>query len=142
MSILIFGGAGFLGSHLCERMVKDGHDVICVDNFFTGTKHNILPLMYRYSAINRRTQQVAGERVETEGLYALATPLEWPGALQSLRQRSCMVGARRHTLRMRRVRPPDEPDIGHLVSRHTEAAQALVPRDMGDLRAPPWHFGG
>jgi len=39
--ILVTGGAGFLGSHLCERLLQDGHDVICVDNFFTGTKDNI-----------------------------------------------------------------------------------------------------
>ena len=36
--ILVTGGAGFLGSHLCERLLEDGHDVLCVDNFFTGTK--------------------------------------------------------------------------------------------------------
>jgi len=35
---LVTGGAGFLGSHLCERLLADGHDVICLDNFFTGTK--------------------------------------------------------------------------------------------------------
>ena len=40
-SILVTGGAGFLGSHLCDRLLADGHDVICVDNFFTGTKPNI-----------------------------------------------------------------------------------------------------
>lgn len=39
--ILITGGAGFLGSHLCDRLIKDGHDVLCVDNFFTGSKTNI-----------------------------------------------------------------------------------------------------
>lgn len=37
---LITGGAGFLGSHLCDRLIKDGHDVLCVDNFFTGNKSN------------------------------------------------------------------------------------------------------
>jgi UDP-glucuronate decarboxylase len=43
--ILVTGGAGFLGSHLCERLLADGHDVLCVDNFFTGTKDNIIHLM-------------------------------------------------------------------------------------------------
>lgn len=45
MKILITGGAGFLGSHLCERLLADGHEVICVDNFYTGDKANIRHLM-------------------------------------------------------------------------------------------------
>jgi len=43
--VLVTGGAGFLGSHLCERLLKDGHDVICLDNFFTGSKDNIAHLI-------------------------------------------------------------------------------------------------
>jgi UDP-glucuronate decarboxylase len=43
--ILVTGGAGFIGSHLCERLVKAGHDVLCVDNYFTGTKKNVAHLM-------------------------------------------------------------------------------------------------
>ena len=43
--ILVTGGAGFIGSHLCERLVKEGNDVICVDNFFTGSKKNIEQLL-------------------------------------------------------------------------------------------------
>lgn len=43
--IVVTGGAGFLGSHLCEKLLNQGHEVICVDNFFTGDKRNILPLM-------------------------------------------------------------------------------------------------
>ena len=42
--ILVTGGAGFLGSHLCEKLLDDGHDVICADNLFTGNKENILHL--------------------------------------------------------------------------------------------------
>ncbi len=43
--VLVTGGAGFLGSHLCDRLVRDGHDVLCVDNFFTGSKQNIAHLL-------------------------------------------------------------------------------------------------
>jgi UDP-glucuronate decarboxylase len=43
--ILVTGGAGFLGSHLCRKLIGQGHDVICADNFFTGTKDNILELL-------------------------------------------------------------------------------------------------
>ncbi len=45
MRILVTGGAGFIGSHLCERLLKEGHDVLCLDNFFTGSKRNIAPLL-------------------------------------------------------------------------------------------------
>ncbi|MCX7957625.1 MAG: GDP-mannose 4,6-dehydratase, partial [Deltaproteobacteria bacterium] len=41
MRILVTGGAGFIGSHLCERLLKDGHYVICLDNLFSGSKDNI-----------------------------------------------------------------------------------------------------
>ena len=43
--ILVTGGAGFIGSHLCDRLLDQGHEVICVDNFFTGQKRNIAHLM-------------------------------------------------------------------------------------------------
>lgn len=43
--ILVTGGAGFLGSHLCERLLDEGNDVICLDNFFTGSKSNIVHLL-------------------------------------------------------------------------------------------------
>ncbi|HEY0336049.1 MAG TPA: NAD-dependent epimerase/dehydratase family protein, partial [Burkholderiales bacterium] len=39
--VLVTGGVGFLGSHLCERLLQNGHEVLCVDNFFTGTKDNV-----------------------------------------------------------------------------------------------------
>ena len=45
--ILVTGGAGFLGSHLCERLLAEGNDVICVDNYFTGRKSNIASLLVR-----------------------------------------------------------------------------------------------
>ena len=43
--VLVTGGAGFLGSFLCERLLEDGYDVVCVDNFYTGTKRNIIHLL-------------------------------------------------------------------------------------------------
>src|SRR6476646_11131204 len=43
--VMVTGGAGFLGSHLCERLLRDGHDVLCVDNYFTGRKDNIAHLL-------------------------------------------------------------------------------------------------
>jgi len=43
--VLVTGGVGFLGSHLCERLLAEGHDVLCIDNFFTGTKDNVLHLL-------------------------------------------------------------------------------------------------
>ena len=43
--ILITGGAGFIGSHLCARLLEEGNDVICLDNYFTGSKENVIPLL-------------------------------------------------------------------------------------------------
>ena len=45
MKILVTGGAGFIGSHLCEKLLGAGHDVLCVDNYFTGTKKNLSHLL-------------------------------------------------------------------------------------------------
>ena len=50
MRILVTGGAGFLGSHLCERLLKDGNEVVCLDNFFTGRKQNIAHVLRRTRA--------------------------------------------------------------------------------------------
>ena len=45
LTVLVTGGAGFIGSHLCERLLQEGHEVLCVDNFYTGCKRNVAHLM-------------------------------------------------------------------------------------------------
>jgi UDP-glucuronate decarboxylase len=72
--ILVTGGAGFLGSHLCERLLKDGNEVICVDNFFTGTKDNIAHLLSnpRFELI--RHDITFPLFVEVDEIYNLACP--------------------------------------------------------------------
>lgn len=72
--ILVTGGAGFLGSHLCERLLKDGHEVICVDNFFTGTKANIQHLMANPYLEVLRHDITFPLYVEVDEIYNLACP--------------------------------------------------------------------
>ena len=68
------GGAGFLGRHLCERLLKDGNDVICVDNFFTGSKRNIVEFIdHPYFEINRH-DVCFPLYVEVDEIYNLACP--------------------------------------------------------------------
>ena len=54
--ILITGGAGFIGSHLCERLLDEGNEVICVDNFFTGNKRNIIHFLDSHKRIKMGTK--------------------------------------------------------------------------------------
>jgi UDP-glucuronate decarboxylase len=72
--ILVTGGAGFLGSHLCERLLADGHDVLCVDNFFTGTKSNIKPLLEHPFFELMRHDVTFPLYVEVDEIYNLACP--------------------------------------------------------------------
>lgn len=72
--ILVTGGAGFLGSHLCERLVKDGHDVLCVDNFFTGSKANIAHLLREPYFELMRHDVTFPLYVEVDQIYNLACP--------------------------------------------------------------------
>jgi UDP-glucuronate decarboxylase len=72
--VLVTGGAGFLGSHLCERLLKDGHDVICLDNFFTGTKDNVAHLMDNRSFELMRHDVTFPLYVEVDEIYNLACP--------------------------------------------------------------------
>ena len=72
--VLVTGGAGFLGSHLCERLIADGHDVLCVDNYFTGRKDNIAQLM-PYAHFEALRHDVCFPLyVEVDEIYNLACP--------------------------------------------------------------------
>ncbi len=79
--ILVTGGAGFLGSHLCERLVESGHDVICVDNFFTSQKSNIEHLLDRSNFELVRHDIVFPLHLEVDEIYNLACPAA-PGHYQ------------------------------------------------------------
>lgn len=72
--ILVTGGAGFLGSHLCDRLIKDGRDVLCVDNFFTGSKANIVHLMDNPFFEVMRHDVTFPLYVEVDQIYNLACP--------------------------------------------------------------------
>lgn len=72
--VLVTGGAGFLGSHLCERLLRDGHDVLCVDNFFTGTRDNIRPLLANPQFELTRHDVTFPLYVEVDEIYNLACP--------------------------------------------------------------------
>jgi len=72
--VLVTGGAGFLGSHLCERLINDGHDVICLDNFFTGSKDNIAHLLSNPFFEVMRHDVIFPLYIEIDEIYNLACP--------------------------------------------------------------------
>ncbi|NML09427.1 SDR family oxidoreductase [Sphingobium sp. AR-3-1] len=72
--ILVTGGAGFLGSHLCDRLVAQGHDVLCVDNLFTGSKSNLVQLLGRHNFEYMRHDVTFPLYVEVDEIYNLACP--------------------------------------------------------------------
>lgn len=72
--VMVTGGAGFLGSHLCERLLNDGHDVLCVDNFYSGTKDNIEHLVENPHFEMMRHDVTFPLYVEVDEIYNLACP--------------------------------------------------------------------
>jgi UDP-glucuronate decarboxylase len=74
MRILVTGGAGFIGSHLCERLLGEGHDVVCLDNFFTGAKRNISHLLDNHNFELIRHDITEPILLEIDRIYNLACP--------------------------------------------------------------------
>lgn len=74
MKILVTGGAGFLGSHLCDRLISEGNEVICLDNFFTGSKQNIIHMLDNPNFELMRHDVVDPFKVEVDQIYNLACP--------------------------------------------------------------------
>jgi UDP-glucuronate decarboxylase len=72
--ILVTGGAGFVGSHLCERLLEDGHEILCVDNFYTGTRHNVHRLLTNSRFELMRHDVCFPLYVEVDEIYNLACP--------------------------------------------------------------------
>ncbi len=78
MRILVTGGAGFLGSHLCERLLHEGHLVVCLDNFFTGREHNVAHLLSRPGFTLVRHDVTEPYGFEVDRIYNLACPASPP----------------------------------------------------------------
>ena len=72
--ILVTGGAGFLGSHLCERLINEGHEVICLDNFFTGNKRNVAHLLNNSNFEIMRHDVIHPVYAEVDWIFNLACP--------------------------------------------------------------------
>src|SRR6201990_1691898 len=72
--ILVTGGSGFLGSHLCERLLKDGHEVVCLDNFFTGSRANVEHLLDNHRFELMRHDVTERMTMEVDEVYHLACP--------------------------------------------------------------------
>jgi UDP-glucuronate decarboxylase len=78
MRILITGGAGFLGSHLCDKLLAQGNDVICLDNLFTGSKANIAHLFGNPNFEFVRHDVIDPYKYEVDQIYNLACPASPP----------------------------------------------------------------
>jgi UDP-glucuronate decarboxylase len=78
MRILVTGGAGFLGSHLCDRLLKEGHEVVCIDNLFTGQKANISHLLANQRFEFVRHDIIDPFKFEVDQIYNLACPASPP----------------------------------------------------------------
>jgi UDP-glucuronate decarboxylase len=87
--ILVTGGSGLLGLHLCDRLVACGHDVLCVDNFFTGSKRNIAHLLPEPNFELMRPDVTFPLYVEVDEIYNLACPASPVHYLETIRSSAC-----------------------------------------------------
>ena len=78
MRILVTGGAGFLGSHLCDRLINEEHEILCLDNFFTGRRQNIAHLLQNPKFELIRHDVIDPFKVEVDQIYNLACPASPP----------------------------------------------------------------
>ena len=78
MRILVTGGAGFLGSNLCDRLLRDGHEIVCIDNFFTGRKTNVAHLIGNPNFELVRHDVIDPFKFEVDQIYNLACPASPP----------------------------------------------------------------
>ena len=140
MRVLVTGGAGFLGSHLCERLLRDGHDVICLDNFFSGKRANILHLqgqsrLRAHPPRHRRADPARGRSHLSPGLPGLAGALPVQSGQDHQDQRdghdqhagAGQAGARAH--------PADLDHRGLRRSRGASADRELLGARQSDRRA-------
>ena len=72
--ILVTGGAGFIGSHLCEKLLTEGNEIICLDNYFTGSKQNIKHLLDNHNFEAIRHDITMPVYIEVDEIYNLACP--------------------------------------------------------------------
>ena len=93
--VLVTGGAGFVGSHLCDRLIKEGNHVICLDNFFTGSKENISHLLSNPNFEFIEHDVVESFEAEVDQIYNLACPASPPFYQEDMVATSkiCFLGA-------------------------------------------------
>jgi len=83
LKILVTGGAGFIGSHLCARLLEDGHDVICVDNLITGSEHNIAPLRHHPHFTSLKHDFTRPLDFAVEAVFHMASPASPVGYMEN-----------------------------------------------------------
>src|SRR6187401_1296787 len=125
--ILVTGGAGFLGSHLCERLLAAGNDVLCVDNYFTGTKQNIVSCLDNPRFELMRHDVTFPLYVEVDEIYNLAcpsSPVHYPHDPVQTTKTSVLGAINMLGLDQRGLWRPDGASAGRELSRQRQYAGA------------------